>query len=539
MQALPSDVQGSARATTFAVTAFALAWLLLDGFVIPPDFGHTDIYYFKDAGINLAEGLGLTTRFTYGNPTFLYKDFATYPPIYPFLFGVFVKLWGVSAVSNQAFNALVGTILGLVGYWILRPIISSDAHGKAGRRVALAVAASSIATGFYMPAYDRPDGMGVAFGMAALALAVRGRRVPSAIAAGALSALTLFTSPFAGVFTILAVTIGIMAISRTSSLKASLARLLLTGAGAVTVALLLLGALVLALPGWFDGFLGVASGSNTHNETGGGYFIALLHGDWRTWLSGFPYSTPGSCIPLLRIGSVITGLAVVTLIRIRRNSSLRPAWRLVPFILVSPLCLLTSPYQTHYVGISAALLVASWVAIESSMPNGCAKPARLAILLIFGFNALLSASLEAQRTFIRFDAQESMERATLFLSSHRSPLESPGRYTAVSPINYILWRQVGLHPLINIYSGFNDPESRRHVGFFALAYPGSGDLLQPQKVESMKTEEYSMASQPQLPQRATLFTHQISKSSQTWESAIYERRQPGIPDSPLFEHHQQ
>src|ERR1700682_5222781 len=80
---------------------FAVVWFCVDGVLIPADFGQTDIYYFKEAGINFAEGLGLTTRFTYGNPTFDYRDYAHYPPIYPFLFGLYVKAAGVSAISHE------------------------------------------------------------------------------------------------------------------------------------------------------------------------------------------------------------------------------------------------------------------------------------------------------------------------------------------------------------------------------------------------------------------------------------------------------
>jgi hypothetical protein len=148
-------------------------------------------------------------------------------------------------------------------------------------------------------------------------------------------------------------------------------------------------------------------------------------------------------------------------------------------------------------------------------------------LAVFAFNVLLSASLETQRALIRFNAHESMKRAVAFLVSHRNFFERSGRYTAVSPINYILWRQAGLHPLINIYSGLKVPEDRARVDFFALAYPGSGDLLHPQAVEWMNSEEYAVLFQPELPQQATLLKSRISKSSQTWESAIYARRERG------------
>src|ERR1700691_4363774 len=91
------------RASWVTLGVFAVAWFCVDALLVPPGFGHTDIYYFKDSGINFAEGLGLTTRFTYGNPTFAYRDYAHYPPVYPLLFGLYAKLAGVTALSNQIF----------------------------------------------------------------------------------------------------------------------------------------------------------------------------------------------------------------------------------------------------------------------------------------------------------------------------------------------------------------------------------------------------------------------------------------------------
>jgi hypothetical protein len=70
-------------------------WFFVDAFVLPPNFGGTDIYYFKDAGINFAQGLGFVTRFTFGNPTFEYQAYSQYPPLYPLLFGVFRIIWDI------------------------------------------------------------------------------------------------------------------------------------------------------------------------------------------------------------------------------------------------------------------------------------------------------------------------------------------------------------------------------------------------------------------------------------------------------------
>ena len=41
-------------------------------------------------------------------------------------------------------------------------------------------------------------------------------------------------------------------------------------------------------PGWIQSFYGVLTASTTNNETGGGYFIQLLHGNFILWLHGNP-----------------------------------------------------------------------------------------------------------------------------------------------------------------------------------------------------------------------------------------------------------
>jgi hypothetical protein len=84
--------------------------------------------------------------------------------------------------------------------------------------------------------------------------------------------------------------------------------------------------------------------------------------------------------------------------------------------------------------------------------------------------------------------------------------------------------------LVNIYSGFADPANRERLQVLALSYPGSGNPTRPQNAEFVPLEEYKPVFEPELPQFATLFGHALSKSSQTWESAIYSRcARPGCP----------
>ncbi len=74
--------------------------------VIGPRIGQ-DFIYFADAGINFAKGDGLVEAGTYGNPTLEYKYYATYPPVYPFLYGLYVYFFGVGEHQNTFFNVLL------------------------------------------------------------------------------------------------------------------------------------------------------------------------------------------------------------------------------------------------------------------------------------------------------------------------------------------------------------------------------------------------------------------------------------------------
>src|ERR1700688_1725408 len=182
----------SRNASWLVILVFTAAWFCVDGILIAPDFGQFDIYYFKDSGINFAEGLGLTTRFTYGNPTFAYRDYAQYPPLYPLAFGLYAKVAGVSPLSNQIFNSLVALLVGVIGFLALRPLIARTVNDRLRAWVESLVAIASVATGYFYLSYDRPDGLGVASGVAALMLAIRKRTGWTAAAAGALCTLTLF-----------------------------------------------------------------------------------------------------------------------------------------------------------------------------------------------------------------------------------------------------------------------------------------------------------------------------------------------------------
>jgi hypothetical protein len=522
---------GNTRAAPWiVVVTLALAWVLVDGVLLPPAFGQTDIYYFKDAGINFAEGRGLTTRFTYGNPSFAYRDYAHYPPVYPLLFGWYARAAGVSARSNQIFNSIIASLVGVLGFLALRPLCMAGRHPVHRVWMEIALAAASIVTGLCYLSDDRPDGLAVAFGLGALMLSIRGRSSSSAVAAGALCALAAFTSPFAGVWTCCAVTAGVCLAGGFPPHRplSRVVQIGLGGLGAALAALLLLRAF---LPGWFDGFLGVATGSDSHNETGGGYFLALLHGDLATWWSGFGYSGAESYAPLARLAVVAAGLVCVIATDFRQSGGGRDASRHMALLALAPMALVIAPYQANYATITAALLIGAWASAEaarfaagSALRSAPDNRAAMIVIAVFCCNVIVTAPFEARELAVRSRTGGSMQRAVAFLATHRELLEAGTGYAAVSPAEYILWRQLKLHPLINIYSGFRDPQRRKAVRILALSYPGSSNLSLPQAAPFFPAGEYATGFEPVLPQPATLLGLRLSRSSQTWESAVLIRR---------------
>jgi hypothetical protein len=506
------------------ILTFVVSWFAVDGLALAPAFGHTDVYYFKDAALNFAEGLGLKTRFCYGNPSFAYRDYATYPPFYPIVFGLYARAAGISTTANQAFNSAVAILVGLAGCVALWPTLTRIGSGARRSVLVTFIGFAAVAFGFFAPANDRPDGLAAALGITAILMALRGTSSLSMAAAGSICAVTLFTSPFAGIWTGVLLLLGLWAKRHTPSLRLALPDVAWLCVGGGATATLSLALILWQLPGWFGGFFGVATGSNTHNETGGGYFLALMRGDFHTWSQGFPYSMHGPLTPLLQLCAVSTVLAASIAADRWKHGNTGWAWRLVPLLVVSPLCLVTSPYQTHYPPMAAALLVTAWAAVVATRVGGPSRADSIAIVIAFSLVVVLAIPGRAGYLLQRTGTRASLERSVAFLARHRASMEATGGFIAVSPSNYMAWREAGLHPLITVYPGLAEPANRISIHFVALAYPGSGNLMTPQGLELVPQGEYRRVFEPDLPQPTVVFGRRFSNSSQTWESEIFARR---------------
>jgi hypothetical protein len=530
----PSGASGPSALTRLAQLAesrplvvfgvvFSSLWLLFDAVILSPNYGGEDIYYFKDPGINFVEHLGFVSRFTFGNPTFAYASYSQYPPVYPFLFGLYAKLFGVSVAANQLFNTLVGLAVGISGYCALEPALRA-VNRRWSKWVAALVLAVCVALSFFRPEADRPDGMATAVALWALILIRTELRPSRAIAAGALCAATFFISPYVAIWTSIVAAILVIAQEKT------LDRIARTGAwavlGAVAAGAVALGLIALLLPGWLAQFAGVFTGATTHNETGGGYFVALLHGDLKGWLAGFSNigDTRSSLITLAIAQIALLAALVWNGLAARRGDIPWAGLWITALVLVSPACIVFAPYQANYMRVTASMLLAAAAGITLLMPASTRPGYAIAILAGFLGLSLMSGPNGLREVLIRTTTGPSLKRAEAYIATHRTEFAGPGALMAAAPQSYMLWRQEGVRPLTTAYSGFKTPDDRARLTHVALSYIGSGDPSKPAMPDWPVAGEFSLSWSPSTPPRPRVLGLTLSRSSQTWESAIYSRQ---------------
>jgi hypothetical protein len=100
------DPQKKLDAPTLLLIGGIIFWIALYAIIGPQALG-TSGFDFKDPGINLAIGKGLREVATHANPSLEYKYYANYPPVYPFLYGLYVSVVGIGDYQNTYFDLLL------------------------------------------------------------------------------------------------------------------------------------------------------------------------------------------------------------------------------------------------------------------------------------------------------------------------------------------------------------------------------------------------------------------------------------------------
>ena len=182
------DTQKKLDAPTLLLIGGIIFWIALYAIIGPQTLGD-DGFYFKDSGINLAIGKGLREVGTCGNPSLEYKYYAHYPPVYPFLYGLYVSVVGIGDYQNTYFNLLLQIARAILIFMI---VVRYGTDWTPNQKL--------IITGIlvlFLPSassYDRPEDLVIVLFLVSLLFYLQ--RQPEAVFL--VAGLNLMTSPVCG-----------------------------------------------------------------------------------------------------------------------------------------------------------------------------------------------------------------------------------------------------------------------------------------------------------------------------------------------------
>ena len=182
------DPQKKLDAPTLLLIGGIIFWIALYA-IIGPQTPGDDGFDFKDSGINLAIGKGLREVCTGGNPSLEYKYYANYPPVYPFLYGLYVSVVGIGGYKNTYFNLLLQIARAILIFMI---VVRYGTDWTPNQKL--------IITGIlvlFLPSantYDRPEDLVIVLFLVSLLFYLQ--RQPEAVFL--VAGLNLMTSPVCG-----------------------------------------------------------------------------------------------------------------------------------------------------------------------------------------------------------------------------------------------------------------------------------------------------------------------------------------------------
>jgi hypothetical protein len=224
-----------------------------------PRFPETDETSYKSAGLHLSQGGAFAAPELEGylnaDPP-LERVFSMYPPLYPWLFGQWVRVTGFGWAACVGYDALISAGLALIIYGFTDAVVG-ELFGpfSVRRRNALAFLAALLTLFFRQVA--RPDELGMALGFANawwlfLPRASHPRPAGMTFVSGVLAGLMLCTSP--GVFLAFMPFLTALWLRRVDDMREIAPSLAAAGLGGVLAVALCLTPLFLAHPYFYHQF---------------------------------------------------------------------------------------------------------------------------------------------------------------------------------------------------------------------------------------------------------------------------------------------
>lgn len=523
---LSNDIGGARRMQAIngkIILALCIAaWFILYGFFLPPSLGGTDTYFFKDAGANLALGHGFTSVLTFGNPTFTPQIYTHYPPIYGLLFAAFSVLFGIGPLQDTLYNLATATLAAWFAFLVLSR--RKQGEGMGAYEIAiLALTCLSVPTGFYGADVERPDALGLAAALGALLVLSDRPAASKYFLAFLVAGLAFEISPVCGVLAVAG--LGTSWLSHRTHMDANkvpLWRLVaLSVASFCVVPVLVQGTTMAFDPTTARRLVGVILGTDTQRNTGGGYLLALLQGDLRTFLSAYGIATYEQAAQYAKLAIVAAAILGYSAWRIVATRSWRGIEGILPVLAVGILPVILVPYQSNYAGIAAGFILMLFATVVDPPDQRTGGATRLAIVLAYAGIFLVSAPTLVRTLLVQAQLGPSFQRMTETLTRLKNEPEFQGKMIAVPPEKYLLFKQMGFN-VVNWYTPYLSAEVRQQIPLYALSYTGTGNPMQPGYPPWWVAKDYKVLFEPQLPQIPTMFGFPLSHSSVTWEVSIYE-----------------
>jgi hypothetical protein len=170
--------------------ACSLGWAILSA-ELAPNMSAVDVFYFRDAGWNLAAWGHFESAALAGSHDLAPRLYAHYTPLMPLLFAGYLGAFPRNAYAGTFFNLL----LGLGAAAMALNLVLRQSAGRLRTAAALTIAVLPVV----FITYDRPEALGLIFAAMAIAVAAGGRPRPQERpwAGGLLIALAFLAHPFA------------------------------------------------------------------------------------------------------------------------------------------------------------------------------------------------------------------------------------------------------------------------------------------------------------------------------------------------------
>lgn len=189
--------------TALLIVITGLVWLSLTLLIVITEARSpgTDVFLFKEAGVNLATRGSFQVKNLIHMPPDIEMPFAFYPPLYPFFFGVWSHIVGVGLKQSLIFECLLRILRTLMIAGCLWAPLSKALHDSKPLSKRILIFGTLLFFSLISSDSDRPDELAAVWGFTSWYMLLHfSRSRLSGALSGIFLGFTGATSPAAGIF---------------------------------------------------------------------------------------------------------------------------------------------------------------------------------------------------------------------------------------------------------------------------------------------------------------------------------------------------